>query len=318
MATFDQLSAEQRAILELVLKQGRGYDQLADTLGISERRVRELARDALVELAPVSAGRVEQDWRGQLADYVLGQQTGPESTATRGHLRRSEAARTWARSLLDSLDGLYEDGNLPTIPDPERGRERARRQPRVAAAGGPADVRRRRLYAGAGGLALVILVAVLLWPIGVLTGDDDDGGGVSEASSGSPINTRARGAAQIIKQGSTLAVQITAQGLPPVSGQQAYVAWLYNSPRAAKAIGPVPSSGSGSIGGLGALPADYEKYKFIDISRQSASSGSRHSGDSVLRGLVKKLGRPVKRGKGKNAVSLLANIPLVPLPAPGA
>ena len=33
MATFDQLSAEQRAIIELVLKQGQSYDELGDMLG---------------------------------------------------------------------------------------------------------------------------------------------------------------------------------------------------------------------------------------------------------------------------------------------
>ena len=87
-----------------------------------ERRVRELARDALVELAPVSAQAVEEDWRGQLADYVLGQQAGPEATATRGHLRRSEAARSWTRSLLDSLEQLYPNGDMPAIPEGERGR----------------------------------------------------------------------------------------------------------------------------------------------------------------------------------------------------
>ena len=126
MATFDQLSAEQRAIVELVLRQERTYDELADMLGMPEARVRELARDALVELAPVSVRGVEEDWRGQLADYVLGQQTGPEATATRGHLRRSEAARTWARSLLDSLEQLYDNGSMPAIPEGERGRRGAR------------------------------------------------------------------------------------------------------------------------------------------------------------------------------------------------
>src|SRR3954464_10131477 len=129
MATFDKLSAEQRAIIELVLQRGKTYAELSDLLSMPETRVRELARDALVSLSPVSASRVEEDWRGQLADYVLGQQTGPESTATRGHLRRSEAGRTWSRSLLDSLDTLYEDG-LPTIPDGERGGPRAERRPR--------------------------------------------------------------------------------------------------------------------------------------------------------------------------------------------
>ena len=95
-------------------------------LGMPEARVRELARDALVELAPVSVRGVEEDWRGQLADYVLGQQSGPEATATKGHLRRSEAARSWARSLLDSLEQLYANGSVPAIPEGERGRAGAR------------------------------------------------------------------------------------------------------------------------------------------------------------------------------------------------
>src|SRR5215210_1907934 len=122
MATFDQLSPEKRAIVELVLQQGKTYPELADMLGMPEPRVRELARDALVELAPVSVRGVEEDWRGQLADYVLGQQSGPEATATKGHLRRSEAARGWARSLLDSLEQLYANGSVPAIPEGERGR----------------------------------------------------------------------------------------------------------------------------------------------------------------------------------------------------
>src|SRR5215211_3656097 len=142
MATFDQLSDEQRAILELVLRRGQSYDQLSGKLDLPEKRVRELAREALVELAPVTAQRVDADWRGQLADYVLGQQSGPESTATRGHLRRSEAARSWARSLLDSLDGLYGDG-VPSIPDAERGRRGPKRDRQAAVADPTAPVAER-------------------------------------------------------------------------------------------------------------------------------------------------------------------------------
>src|SRR3954469_8827551 len=102
MATFDQLSAEQRAIIELVLKRGQSYEQLGDALGMSTARVKELAQSALVTLAPVSAAQVDEDWRGQIADYLLRQQSGAESTATREHLRRSEAGRAWSRSLLDA------------------------------------------------------------------------------------------------------------------------------------------------------------------------------------------------------------------------
>jgi len=206
MATFDQLSAEQRAIIELVLKRGQTYQQLSDMLGLPATRVRELARESLVRLSPVSAAAVDEDWRGQIADYLLNQQTGPESTATKGHMRRSEAARGWARSVLDSLADLYE-ADLPAIPEadasaaeprrrrePRRGRrDRSRggdetaektateqepaRGARSLSPAAAAAVRRRRLIGGAGALALVLLLAVLVWPVGVgplALGDDDE------------------------------------------------------------------------------------------------------------------------------------------------
>src|SRR5215213_9941492 len=118
MATLDALEPRSRAIVELLLRQGQGYDDISRMLDIPAPRVRELARDALTSLAPASAQRVDGDWRDQVADYVLGQQTGPEARATRGHLRRSEAARAWVASLVDSLDLLYGDGDRPEIPEP--------------------------------------------------------------------------------------------------------------------------------------------------------------------------------------------------------
>src|SRR3977135_674233 len=121
MATFDQLAADQRAIIELVLRQGRGYDQIGEMLDSPPARVRELARDALAELAPFTAEFVDPQWRGQLADYALGQQTGPESQATRGHLRRSEPARIWVYSLLAALDAFSAEGDGPEIPVGEAG-----------------------------------------------------------------------------------------------------------------------------------------------------------------------------------------------------
>src|SRR5258705_908904 len=155
MATFDQLAADQRAIIELVLRQGRGYDEIGEMLDSPPARVRELARDALGELAPFTAEFVDPQWRGQLADYVLGQQTGPEAQATRGHLRRSEPARIWAYSLLDALDDFYDEGDRPEIPVGEAGgrpqpRERESRAngeaPATAVPSGP-----RRPRAGSGG-----------------------------------------------------------------------------------------------------------------------------------------------------------------------
>ena len=322
MATFDQLSDEQRAVVELVLRRGKRYDELADMLGMPEARVRELARDALVDLAPLSARAVEEDWRGQLADYVLGQQSGPEATATRGHLRRSEAARTWAGSLLDSLEQLYANGSLPAVPEGERG-ARARRGAAAAPAADSAErslraepvVQRRRLLAGAGVLALLALVAVLLWPMGLLIGDDDDEPAQRAASpqegSGAQPSGRPTGVAVVAEQNGRRQLVVQAVNLP-VSGQrEAYEVWLYNSPEDAKSVGAQVTDARGQYQGAGPLPEDFSDYRFIDVSREPIDRERAHSGDSVLRGRMPKL-RKGQAAKGQPAV--LGQVVLLPAP----
>src|SRR3954454_1152764 len=157
MATFDQLAADQRAIIEIVLRQGRSYEQIGEMLDLPPARVRELARDALGELAPFTAEFVDPQWRGQLADYVLGQQTGPEAQATRGHLRRSEPARIWAYSLLDALDDFYAQGDRPEIPVGEAGaKPRSRAEAATngeAPTESPLAAPRRARASGEGGLS---------------------------------------------------------------------------------------------------------------------------------------------------------------------
>ena len=322
MATFDQLPPDQRAILELVLQRRQSYGDLADMLGIPTGRVRELARQALADLAPRSAGRVDSEWRGQVADYLLGQQTGPEGTATRGHLKRSEPARLWALSLLDSLDHLYQDGDFPIIPEGEAApaRERTReRAPRRAASplgggrrsrperparparpltpGAEAIVRRRRIGGGAA-ILILLLLGLLVWPIGLLTGDDDDGGGgdnggeqADEPNVLGQLLLRpqsgergAVGIGLITEQDGERSLLVQARGLRPTRQGQAYEVWLFNSPRDAVSMGAQLTDRQGNYQGAGRLPADYEKYEFLDISRESVDQNAAHSGDSVLRG----------------------------------
>jgi hypothetical protein len=268
MATFDQLSDEQRAIVELVLQQGKSYDELSDMLGIPEERVRERAREALVRLAPVSVRGVEEDWRGQLADYVLGQQAGPEATATRGHLRRSEAARSWTRSLLDSL---------------------------------------------------VVLVGVLLWPGKVLTGGDDGGSkSSSNASASSPIDAKRQGSAIIaVSQGKTQ-ILVQAQGLKPSTQTTAYQVWLYDSASKRKSLGATATDKQGNLQVIGDLPAGYTDWKYVDVTSVTVTGkGSNQqvkTGSSVLRGLLELSSKPIETGTGKRKATVLANIPLLPLP----
>jgi hypothetical protein len=323
MATFDQLPADQRAIIELLLKRRRTYDALSDMLDMPATRVRELARDALTELAPNTADRVDPDWQAQVADYVLGQQSGPEATATKGHLRRSEAARSWARSLLDSLEQFYENGSVPAIPEGERGRPRrsaaaepaagAREpsaRPGLAPVGDP--VIRRRLLAGAGGLLLVLLI-VLVWPVGLLTGDDDStsadqssaagaGTGQQTANGQQAANGQPAGIAIVVQRGDKKQLLVQAANLAPSGQSEGYYVWLYNSPDDAKSLGGQVTDQQGNYQALGSFPADYQKYKYIDVTRQQIGQNAnvQHSGDSVLRGPMPKL----KQSTSKKAAAI--------------
>jgi len=337
MATFDQLPAEQRAILELVIQRRQSYGDLADMLGMPTARVRQLAREALVELSSRSAARVDEDWRGQVADYLLGQQTGPEGTATRGHLKRSEAARLWALSLLDSLDHLYDERDLPVIPEgeaaPVRSRERDRprerdrvrepeppreREPRprrerpsfsLGGLGGRGErparplsadaetiVRRRRI-AGAAAAATALLFILLIWPVGLLTGDDDgDGGDASSASADAQPQVLGQlllrpqsgekgvGIALITEQDGERSLLVQARGLKPTKEGEAYEVWLFNSQEDATSMGAQLTDRQGNYQGAGRLPENYQDFQYLDISREAVDQNAAHSGDSVLRG----------------------------------
>jgi hypothetical protein len=303
MATFDQLSAEQRAILELVLQRSQSYETLAGMLSMREERVRELAHDALVHLAPVTAPKVEDEWRGQIADYVLGQQAGPESTATRGHLRRSEQARTWAGSLLDSLETLYGERALPSIPagSRDRGRRPAaeeRPQPELSPEARSAVRRRRRLAVilavGVGLLVLTVLPGV--GPLDLTDDGDDDGGGggggaAAQEETENPCGTGApAGIAIVADRNGSRQLVVQAAGLDPSRQREAYEVWLYNSPEEAKSLGAQVTDSEGSYQGAGPLPEDFANYEFVDVSREPINDDGKHSGQTVLRGKLGKIG----------------------------
>jgi hypothetical protein len=367
MATLDQLPAEQRAIVELVVQRGRSYGALAEVLQVPSERVRELARDALTELSPRTAARVEAGWRGQVADYLLGQQAPEEARATRDYLKRSETARAWALSLLDSLDPLYPNGAAPAVPEgdaqeetasitaEERIRERARKEtpvvedepddeeaeeedeepeekpsaakprPKAEPARKPARLspaaqsalRRRRIIGAVVGLVVLAAVTVGILAIAGVFSSDDKGGSSDTGStlttsttatngtgtgtgttSQQPIQVqgqialqpiggaKAQGIAYVVSQGDQKFVVVQAQ-VPPLPNNQkvaAYEVWLYNSNGDARSLGAQYTNRQGILQGRAPLPADYQKFKAIDISREIFDKNTGHSNNSVLRG----------------------------------
>jgi hypothetical protein len=136
MTRIDELPADRRAVLQLLLKQGKSYDDLSSLLRIEPAKVRERARDALDRLGPADGSGLALERQDELSDYLLGQQDTAAADRTRELLEESGAARAWARVVSDELKSLAPAG-LPAIPAdrsdrpaPPRPRQAGRPRPR--------------------------------------------------------------------------------------------------------------------------------------------------------------------------------------------
>ena len=77
MSALEDLPADQRAVLTLVLTRGRSYDEIASMLAIDRSAVRDRALAALEALGPDT--ELTRPQRAQLTDYLLGQAIPPDS-----------------------------------------------------------------------------------------------------------------------------------------------------------------------------------------------------------------------------------------------
>ena len=121
MASLDSLPPDQRAVLQLVLKQGRTYDEIAKMLSIDRAGVRDRALAAFDALGPQT--RVPPERRALITDYLLGQLPERVTEQTRERLGESASERAWARVLASELSEISRDP-LPEIPV-DSGREEA-------------------------------------------------------------------------------------------------------------------------------------------------------------------------------------------------
>jgi sigma-70-like protein len=113
MPSIDSLPADQRAVLELVLRRGRTYDEIAQLLSIDRAGVRQRALAAFDALGPKT--RVGADRRALIADYLLDALPGGVADEVREHLLASASERAWAGAVATELEGLSERP-LPEIP----------------------------------------------------------------------------------------------------------------------------------------------------------------------------------------------------------
>jgi hypothetical protein len=115
MSRIDTLPADQRAVLQLLLRQGRPYGELSGLLQLDEAEVRRRAHGALDALGPAETPGLDPERRAEIADYLLGQQDESRRAATYAFLEGSAGGRAWARVVGDELRPVAGD-KLPEIP----------------------------------------------------------------------------------------------------------------------------------------------------------------------------------------------------------
>jgi Anti-sigma-K factor rskA len=187
------LSADQRAMLELLLQRGQSYEDLSSLLDLPEAEVRERARAALTEL-----GGEDPDRNVGITDYLLGQADPIGRADAARHLKEDPEDHALASKLAASLQLLAPGAELPKLPPEPSGGRFLRRTPagaqtaeaaEPAAAGQPGRARswlaeltssQTRLMVG-GGSAAVILIVVVLALTGAFGGDGDDGSAATTA-----------------------------------------------------------------------------------------------------------------------------------------
>ena len=310
MASLETLNDGQRAILQLLLRQGKTYDELATLLRSDLANVRTRARDAVAALVD-DGSEIDPERRDEISDYLLGQQTASQRAATREYLAESAAGRSWARAAASALSPL--DGSLPEIPA-EREEVADAFQALDRRAARQVEVERssqlgNRLIAA--GIGVVLAIAIIL---ALSLGDDDDGGDAARSPSPTttaPTQTTPTGDAfQVLAQGSLRPAEggastakgevaivrfpesnqfrlaLQASGLPPSSTRgSAYGVWLYTSDRQSQFLG-FPDTVVGRDGKLETvsdLSPDTPNHREVLLTRETAEE-PRRPGTIILRG----------------------------------
>ena len=280
------IAQDQRAMLQLLLERGQSYDDIAGLLGGSRDDVRRRARAALEEL-----GGTDPDAEVGMTDYLLGQADPIGRADVVRHLQADPEALSLAEELEAKLRLLAPEADLPELPQPKK-----RRRPAAAAPASPASpggdvaaddaparashsplagvsTRQARVWAGLAAGAVILLFAVLAIA-GVFEGSDDSEATTSEGATTASGSEAAEDATTVVfqPQGDSDAsgeaifgfanetqpfLDLSLQGLPPVSKGEAYVVWfLIDEKNGFFLPGQLPVSEDGTVDERFALPAE--------------------------------------------------------------
>jgi hypothetical protein len=321
MSQFDSLPADQKAVLQLLLRQGRSYHELSGMLKLDADAVRTRAHQALDALGP-DAADLSDERRHELADWLLGQQSEGQAAATSAFLAGSAPGRAWARTVGDQLRPIGGD-RVPDVPEGETRAAApvAAAAPAAAAApvaeteaapvamapSGPRVSRRGGAFLIGGAVAAAAVIVLLVILLSGGGSDKKDSTAKASASTTSTsttasqpqikaqINmtapgsksTKVAGILWLVDANGQPAFTAAAQGLSTAKGK-AYGIWFYNSRSDAKLIGGFDQyDKQGRLLASGGLPANLDPTKYKDVIVTSEKGGRPTTpGTIVLQGAV--------------------------------
>jgi len=314
MSPLEPLAPDERAVVALVLQQGRSYEEIAALLRMPADAVRTRAQAGIASLARDNG--LPAEITGPLADYLLGQQPARDAEATRGLLAESAAARVWAADVAARLEDVA-PGGLPEIPagppgdgapsapaaaKPAAPRPRPIRDASPPAAGDapPAASRLGGVVLIAAVLAVVAVVLYLVLSGGDDPGDEQAAASPTPAASATPTPTatpqvadtiplrpaaggKAKGTMTLFLQDGQLLFALEAQDVPPSGRRGAYAVWFVGPGDKARRLGftnPVGNDGRLGIQGpsekdLEQFPQLYATHERVVVSRESSEDAKR-------------------------------------------
>jgi len=248
MSRLDDLPPDQRAVLLLLVRQGKSHAEIADMLGIPQHTVRDRARAALDALAEESS-ELPSAARPPVPDTNFSSSL--PSSRRGGALLLAALAVIIVVAVILITSGGSSHKASSTKTESTAGTTTST----------PSTTATSSTSTQAGKPTVDKQIAL---------------------TSPEP-NSKTVGLVEILSEGSKRAFYLAAEHLPPSTGFF-YAVWLYNSPTSSAPLGKIPPvSSKGQAQGGALLPANAGDYHEILLTRETNSQASK-PGPVVLSG----------------------------------
>lgn len=286
------LSADQTAMLQMLLERDQSYADLADLLGLDEAEVRTRSRAALAEL-----GGDDPDREAGISDYLLGQADPIGRAEAARRLGEDPADLALASRIVDRLATITPGAKLPILPDQESPGRFARRPVRTrpdTLPGAGLQPKQVRMIGLLGGGAVVLIAIVLALSGAFSAGDEpatptaasdaDSSTTASDVSTGQDAQGRelerltlrsstgdATGTATFgLATGDQPYVDLKITGLDPAPTGKVYVLWLLVKKGIGFPLTPLVMDPKGGFSDRFSIPTAIvqlvARVRFVDVS----------------------------------------------------